>query len=134
MEIYMAQKFKEVAHLRTDLDKYGEGYDRIFGNKEKTTLQKIEEENPKEGELKKLQAENAKLKDQDKILSQEIKTYIQIAENLRTVVKINQAENVKLRDALDKIDRSNDDMKYFNSDIHVIIHEVRDELKELENE
>ena len=26
----MAQKFKEVAHLRTDMDKYGEGYDRIF--------------------------------------------------------------------------------------------------------
>lgn len=26
----MAQKFKEVAHLRTDLEKYGEGYDRIF--------------------------------------------------------------------------------------------------------
>lgn len=42
----MAQKFKEVAHLRTDLDKYAEGYDRIFGNKEKTTLQKVEEENP----------------------------------------------------------------------------------------
>lgn len=46
----MAQKFKEVAHLRTDLDKYGEGYDRIFGNKEKTTLQKIEEENSEEVE------------------------------------------------------------------------------------
>lgn len=29
----MAQKFKEVAHLRTDLDKYSEGYDRIFGKK-----------------------------------------------------------------------------------------------------
>ena len=29
----MAQKFKEVAHLRTDLDKYGENYDRIFKNK-----------------------------------------------------------------------------------------------------
>jgi hypothetical protein len=29
----MAQKFKEVAHLRTDLEKYGEGYDRIFKNK-----------------------------------------------------------------------------------------------------
>jgi t-SNARE complex subunit (syntaxin) len=46
MENCMAQKFKEVAHLRTDLDKYGEGYDRIFGNKEKTTLQQVEEENP----------------------------------------------------------------------------------------
>ena len=30
----MAQKFKEVAHLRTDLDKYGENYDRIFGKKQ----------------------------------------------------------------------------------------------------
>lgn len=30
----MAQKFKEVAHLRTDLDKYGDNYDRIFGGKE----------------------------------------------------------------------------------------------------
>ncbi len=26
----MAQTFKETAHLHTDLDKYGEGYDRIF--------------------------------------------------------------------------------------------------------
>lgn len=30
----MAQKFKEVAHLRTDLDKYGANYDRIFGKKD----------------------------------------------------------------------------------------------------
>lgn len=29
----MAQKFKEVAHLRTDMEKYSEGYDRIFGKK-----------------------------------------------------------------------------------------------------
>jgi hypothetical protein len=50
MEIYMGQNFKEVAHLRTDLDKYGEGHDRIFGKKEKTTLQKVEEENPEEVE------------------------------------------------------------------------------------
>lgn len=26
----MARSFKEVAHLRTDLEKYGDGYDRIF--------------------------------------------------------------------------------------------------------
>ena len=30
----MAQKFKEVAHLRTNLEKYGENYDRIFGKKD----------------------------------------------------------------------------------------------------
>jgi hypothetical protein len=29
----MAQKFKETAHLHTDMEKYGEGYDRIFGKK-----------------------------------------------------------------------------------------------------
>jgi hypothetical protein len=29
----MAQKFKETAHLHTDMTKYGEGYDRIFGKK-----------------------------------------------------------------------------------------------------
>jgi hypothetical protein len=29
----MARAFKEVAHLRTDLNKYGDGYDRIFKNK-----------------------------------------------------------------------------------------------------
>jgi hypothetical protein len=33
----MAQKFKEVAHLRTDLDKYGEGYDRIFKKREQAS-------------------------------------------------------------------------------------------------
>lgn len=42
----MARNFKEVAHLRTDLDKYSEGYERIFSKKEKTTLEKFEEENP----------------------------------------------------------------------------------------
>jgi hypothetical protein len=30
----MAQKFKETAHLHIDLEKYGEGYDRIFGKKD----------------------------------------------------------------------------------------------------
>jgi hypothetical protein len=30
----MAQSFKETAHLNTDPDKYGEGYDRIFGKKD----------------------------------------------------------------------------------------------------
>lgn len=29
----MAQKFKETAHLHTDMEKYGESYDRIFGKK-----------------------------------------------------------------------------------------------------
>lgn len=29
----MAQKFKETAHLHTDMNKYGENYDRIFGKK-----------------------------------------------------------------------------------------------------
>lgn len=41
----MAQKFKEVAHLRTDLNKYGEGYDRIFKKEscEKTDADSIGE-------------------------------------------------------------------------------------------
>jgi hypothetical protein len=30
----MAQTFKETAHLNTDLDKYGENYERIFGKKQ----------------------------------------------------------------------------------------------------
>lgn len=30
----MAQNFKETAHLKTDLNKYGENYDRIFKKKE----------------------------------------------------------------------------------------------------
>jgi hypothetical protein len=30
----MAQAFKEVAHLRTNKQKFDEGYDRIFGKKE----------------------------------------------------------------------------------------------------
>ncbi len=29
----MAQRFKETAHLKTDLKKYGDNYDRIFGKK-----------------------------------------------------------------------------------------------------
>ena len=41
----------------------------------------------------KLQAENANLREQDQIISQEIKTYIQIADRLQT-------ENKKLREAL----------------------------------
>jgi hypothetical protein len=35
-----------------------------------------------------------------------------------------EAQNKIMRVALDKIDSSNDDMKYFNSDIHVIIQEA----------
>lgn len=31
----MAQEFKETAHLNTDKEKYDEGYDRIFGKKDK---------------------------------------------------------------------------------------------------
>lgn len=42
----MARNFKEVAHLRTDLQKYGEEYDRIF-SKEKQE-KKVEEINIKE--------------------------------------------------------------------------------------
>ncbi len=80
-----------------------------------------------------LEAEIDELKIQDQIIAKEIKTYKIIADNLRTVVKINQAENAKLRDALIKIDNSNDDMKYFNYDIHKIISETREALKELED-
>lgn len=29
----MAQNFKETAHLKTDQEKYSEGWDRIFGKK-----------------------------------------------------------------------------------------------------
>ena len=44
----------------------------------------------------KLQAENAKLKEQDQIIGKEIKTYIQIAEKL-------QAENAELKQKLSTI-------------------------------
>ena len=47
-----------------------------------------------------LEAEIDELKIQDQIIAKEIKI---IADNLRTVVKINQAENAKLRDALIKL-------------------------------
>lgn len=30
----MGRKFKETAHLHTNMEKYGEGYDRIFGKKD----------------------------------------------------------------------------------------------------
>jgi hypothetical protein len=43
-------------------------------------------------------------------------------------------ENAKMRESLDKIDNSNDDMKYFNMDIHKIIYETRQVLKELDEE
>jgi hypothetical protein len=40
----MAQSFKEKAHLNTDLDKYSEGYEKVFGKKKKlTTIGKIGE-------------------------------------------------------------------------------------------
>jgi hypothetical protein len=32
----MGRKFKETAHLHTNMEKYGEGYDRIFGKKDST--------------------------------------------------------------------------------------------------
>jgi hypothetical protein len=35
----MAREFKEVASIRTDLNKYGEGYDRIFGKKNSTEVE-----------------------------------------------------------------------------------------------
>lgn len=38
----MAQTFKETAHLKTDLDKYGENYDRIFGKKESVKIEEKE--------------------------------------------------------------------------------------------
>lgn len=47
------------------------------------------------------QKEIDELKTQDQIIAKEIKTYMTIAENLRTVVKINQAENAKLRECVD---------------------------------
>jgi CRISPR/Cas system CSM-associated protein Csm4 (group 5 of RAMP superfamily) len=47
------------------------------------------------------QKEIDELKNQDRIISKEIKTYMTIAENLRTVVKINQDENMKLREVIE---------------------------------
>lgn len=45
----MAQRFKETAHLKTDLKKYGDNYDRIFGRKSieekpKPTYEELESE------------------------------------------------------------------------------------------
>jgi hypothetical protein len=46
--------------------------------------------------------------------------------------KLAEAESKLARavEALFKIDNSNEDMKYFNPDIHIIIHETREALKE----
>lgn len=46
----MGQSFKETAHLKTDLKKYGDNYDKIFGKKKmevnaKPTYEELEEEN-----------------------------------------------------------------------------------------
>jgi hypothetical protein len=38
----MARNFKEVAHLRTDLQKYGEQYDRIFSVEKKEENKVVE--------------------------------------------------------------------------------------------
>lgn len=35
----MAQSFKETAHLRTDPEKFSEGWNRIFGKKETDELE-----------------------------------------------------------------------------------------------
>lgn len=37
----MAQSFKETAHLKTDLKKYNENYDKIFGKKKKDSPKEI---------------------------------------------------------------------------------------------
>jgi hypothetical protein len=68
------------------------------------------------------------LKKQDQIIAKEIKTYKIIAENLRTVVEINQAENKKLREALEfYADRKNCDNPDF---VHVEIDENGDEISD----
>lgn len=43
----MAQTFKETAHLKINLEKYGENYEHIFGNK-KEEEKELEEDCPKE--------------------------------------------------------------------------------------
>ncbi|MEY3182462.1 MAG: hypothetical protein RL463_379 [Bacteroidota bacterium] len=50
---------------------------------------------------------------------------------LESQIAKEKSQNKKLREALEKIDNSNDDMKYFNSDIDKIISETREALKEV---
>ena len=44
----MAQTFKETAHLKTDLEKYAENYEHIFGKKEDKKEDEPEKDCPKE--------------------------------------------------------------------------------------
>jgi hypothetical protein len=60
-----------------------------------------------------------------------IESFIAGAGFMQDEVEKLQAQNEIMRDALVKIDSSNDDMKYFNSDIHVIIHEAREKVGEV---
>lgn len=43
----MAQSFKETAHLNTDLEKYAENYEHIFGKKEDKKEEEQEKDCPK---------------------------------------------------------------------------------------
>lgn len=70
-----------------------------------------------EEQIEYLQAENAKLIEQDQIISQEIKTYIDIANRL-------QAENVKLKEYLEQISVMVNDERWYD---------IEHALKKLEN-
>ena len=73
--------------------------------------------------IKNLEAQNKQLDFTNQVQADHLRTF-------REAVLDLEAQNKKLREALDRIDNSNDDMKYFNSDIHIIIHETREALKE----
>jgi regulator of replication initiation timing len=104
----------------------------LYGNKEKEELVNSIIEAMKEIEdlkdyVDKLNKINSHLVNQ---LSEEL-GFKEAARSEAEEVNRLQAENKKLREALELIDNSNDDMKYFNSDIHIIIHETREALKEI---
>jgi hypothetical protein len=40
----MAQNFKETAHLKTDRDKYAEGWDHVFGKKDSPPVHQTDDE------------------------------------------------------------------------------------------
>lgn len=57
----MARNFKETAHLKTDLKKYGENYERIFGKKKLPEHKLDAGDYGSHGETKKTQADEKEM-------------------------------------------------------------------------
>ena len=66
--------------------------------------------------------------DRIKVLESELATVTEAMTKTRQHNYQLREERWDLINALRDIDRSNDDMKYFNSDVHVIIHQALDKF------